>query len=237
MTTIEVCVEDLAAVAAAYQAGADRVELCTRLEVGGLTPPDELIHATIDLISGLPTPFGLRILVREEYASFQHTPQQQAALIAEVIRLRQKYAYTKVPVGFVVGALDETGEIPTEFLTQMVKAAQGWPLVFHRGIDSCPNRAKALKTLSENGFDAVLTAGGHPTLANYQQLKEDIKQTKGKLTIIISGGIRAHNATEIMQITGAEEIHFKAPYATGEPGTDPQLVTAIVKAIRNASQT
>ncbi|MDO5060348.1 MAG: copper homeostasis protein CutC [Actinomycetaceae bacterium] len=232
MTVIEVCVEDLAGIASAYQAGADRVELCVRLEVGGLTPPDELINGALDMITGFPTPFALRILVREYYESFIHTPQLQADLVQEVARLRTKYAHTSVPVGFVVGALDENGAVPVDFLEKMVAAAQGWTLVFHRGIDACVNRTEALERLVAAGFNAVLTAGGHASVANCAQMHEDISQTAGKLTIIASGGVRAHNAAQILRETGASEIHFRAPYADGRAGTDPQNVAQIVAAIR-----
>lgn len=232
MTVIEVCVEDLAGIASAYQAGADRVELCVRLEVGGLTPPDELINGALDMITGFPTPFALRILVREYYESFIHTPQLQADLVQEVERLRNKYAYTSVPVGFVVGALDKNREVPVEFLEKMVAAAQGWTLVFHRGIDACMHRAESLDRLITAGFNAVLTAGGHASIADSAQMQQDISRTLGKLTIIASGGVRAHNAAQILRETGASEIHFRAPYADGRPGTDPQEVAQIVEAIR-----
>lgn len=232
MTVIEVCVEDLAGIASAYQAGADRVELCVRLDVGGLTPPDELINGALDLITGFSNPFALRILVREHYESFIHSKPQQAKLVAEVARLRRQYAHTSVPVGFVVGALDETGQIPPDFLTEMVQAAAGWTLVFHRGIDACSDRAGGLDLLVEKGFDAVLTAGGHASVADCAQMRADREQTAGKLTVIASGGVRAHNATRILTDTGATEIHFRAPYADGRPGTDPQAVAQIVRVIR-----
>lgn len=232
MTVIEVCVEDIAGIEAAYAAGADRVELCVRLEVGGLTAPDTLITQALETISAFDRPFSLRLLIREYYESFIHTAQQQADLVATVQRLRSELADTAVPVGFVVGALAADGSVPAEFLRSMVAAADGWDVVFHRGIDACPNREAGLQALVEAGFTGVLTAGGHASVADAVQMRADKELVGEKLAIIASGGVRVHNAAQILRETGAPEIHFRAPYEGGQPGTDPQLTAAIVAAIR-----
>lgn len=234
MTVIEVCVEDIAGIEAAYAAGADRVELCVRLEVGGLTAPDTLISQALETIIGFSRPFALRLLIREYYESFIHTAQQQADLVASVQRLREKFAHTTVPVGFVVGALEADGTVPVAFLKEMVAAAAGWDLVFHRGIDACTARSAGLLALVEAGFTGVLTAGGHASVADAQQMHADQELVGERLAIIASGGVRVHNAAQIVRDTGAPEIHFRAPYADGRSGTDPELTAAIVSAIRGA---
>lgn len=235
MTVIEVCVTDTAGIEAAYAGGADRVELCVNLEVGGLTPPDTLITQAIEIISGFPRNFELRLLIREHHESFIHDQTQQKQLVTEVKRLREKLAQAPVKIGFVVGALNTNKKIPTEFLQEMKAAADGWALIFHRGIDACSDRAAGLQALVDNGFTGVLTTGGPESVADPTALALEQHTYKDKLRIIASGGVRAHNAAEILRKSNAPEIHFRAPYADGQAGTDPALVAAIVSEIRKTS--
>ncbi|WP_211205078.1 copper homeostasis protein CutC [Gleimia coleocanis] len=235
MTVIEVCVEDLAGIQAAYEGGADRVELCVNLEVGGLTAPDQLIFDAIEMISGFEREFSLRLLIREYYESFIHNSEQQRDLVISVARLRKLLEKkTTFPIGFVVGALDADGTVPEKFLDEMVTAVDGWSVVFHRGIDASSARNDGLAKLVAHGFTGVLTTGGDESVADVVQLADDILQHGSTLQIIASGGVRAHNAAGILRESGAPEIHFRAPYEDGRPGTDPERVAQIVKVIREA---
>lgn len=223
---VEICVEDARDVALVRDAGGDRIELCRELWCGGLTPSDEEILTALDT----SPKGGVRILVREREEGFALKKEETEELAAIIRRLRGLVDGSPVPVGFVVGSItaESEGEVDVEAAAMFREAAGDLPLVFHRAFDALPAQEEALETLIDLGFDGVLTTGGEKQASIYG-LKSLVDQADGRIQIIASGGVREHNVGEVLNQTGAGEVHMRAPIA-GSTRTDEAQVRAIMAA-------
>lgn len=204
----------------ARRAGADRVELCRRLDLGGLTPTDDEIARALEEAGEM----AVRVIVREQ-ENFRHGPEEMNRLVAETARI----AAQDHPAigGIVTGALDDKGLVPTAFLEDLRAAAGSHPLVFHRAIDAAAERESALNALAAAGFTAVLTTGGSGQVADAAGLAA----TDAILPAIASGGLREHNIAGVLAASGCGQVHFRAP---GPGGTDEQLAARLVALARGA---
>ncbi|MDO5723455.1 MAG: copper homeostasis protein CutC [Flaviflexus sp.] len=215
---VEICLAP-GEVPLAVAAGADRVELCRRLDIGGLTPTDTEMTEALNAAGDL----GIRVIVREQ-EDFRHTPSAMTRLVTETARL----AAIDHPAlsGIVTGALDAEGGVDPYFLAELRSAAGQRALVFHRAIDAAARRTEALEAIAQAGFDAVLTTGGPGGTAD----PEGLAYTNKILPAIASGSLRAHNIATVLAKSGCTQVHFRAP---GPSGTDPQLaarLTALARA-------
>lgn len=228
MIQIEICVEEATDSRLAAEAGADRIELCRELWCGGLTPTDEDLRVALE---GAPAG-GIRILVRERPEGFALTTDEVDGLVERIEHLRHLSETAEVPVGFVVGSItaEEGGEIDLEAARRFRVAAGDRPLVFHRAFDEVADQHRALDQLIELGYTGVLTTGGHQ-VADPESLRALVEQADGRIAIIASGGVRAHNVVEILQQTGAPEVHMRAPLPDSTK-SDPQLMREIVGRVR-----
>lgn len=231
---VEVCVEDAADAALVTKLGGDRVELCRELWCGGLTPTDEQVRTAIRF----GPPLGVRILVRDREEGFALTGAEVDSLAHDIRRLRALTAHSPVPVGFVVGAItaEEGGQVDLEAAVRFREAAGDAALVFHRAFDQVEDQLGALEDLVTAGFDGVLTTGGERA-ANPALLRGLVKASAGRIKVIASGGVRDHNVAQVLQETGATEVHMRAPRdpqaCCGEgTRTDPDLLGRIVAAAK-----
>ena len=231
---IEICIEDAADATLATELGADRVELCRELWCGGLTPTDDQIEAAIRCAP----PLGVRILVRDREEGFALTRTEVGSLTHDIRRLRTLTADSPVPVGFVVGSItaEKGGQVDLEAAARFREAAGNAALIFHRAFDQVENQLGALEDLVAAGFDGVLTTGGEGA-ACPASLRELVDASAGRIKIIASGGIRDHNIAQVLEETGATEVHMRAPLdpqARSGWGirTDPDLVTRIITAAK-----
>lgn len=234
---IEICVASAADAEKAALAGADRVELCANLAVGGLTPSDGEVLAAAKVAPAQ----GLQILVRPRAGDFVHSAAEIAQIVADIQRLRQLLTNATVPVGFVVGALNSDNTINVTAAAAFREAAGSAPLTFHRAFDCVPEQAAALRQLLELGYDRVLTTGGDETVAQPSrlgQLAKHAQELNPDFRVLISGGLRAHNVAQIAAAVAAEaagaafEVHMRAPVTANPEHTDPQQVASIVAALR-----
>lgn len=226
MTIIELCVDDVDGVRAARIHGVDRVELCAALDVGGLTPPLSLVNEAIDEAPA----GGLQVIVRSRAGSFVYTTQEVESMCDTLRELRAATNDSPVTVGFVVGAVSAQDTIDEAAAAAFRRAAGDRPLTFHRAFDVVEDQRAGLDTLIGLGYDRVLTTGGDAAVAQAAAMRALVEQALGRIQIIASGGVRAHNVAQILADTGAPEIHMRAPGQSG--GTDPEQVRAIVNAVR-----
>lgn len=231
MTLVEICVDDLEGVECACRGGADRIELCRDVNCGGLTPTDKVIAAALE---NAPAG-GVQILVRPRPGDFIHTEGEINTICADIRRLHELSAAIDVPVGFVIGALNEDLTINEDAAARMRDAAGERPLTFHRGFDQVPNISQGLETLIRLGYDRVLTTGGHPSVAQYEVLGDMVRQVGDDLIILASGGLRAHNVAEVIAATGVPEVHMRAP-GDMNTGTDQILVEEIMRQVCKAGR-
>ncbi|MDO5034988.1 MAG: copper homeostasis protein CutC [Actinomycetaceae bacterium] len=225
MTVLEICVQDLGGVLAARDFGADRVEVCEDLSVGGLTPSLGLVEGSLALGR-----VDVQVLVRPRAGDFVHDEAEVAQILRSIAGFSRLREGAGVNLGFVVGALRGDGRINVEAARAFRDAAGDAPLTFHRGFDEAPDLFEALDQLLELGYDRVLTTGGDGSVADTAMLRALQERAGEELTVLASGGLRSHNVARAIRESGAREVHMRAPLPDGS--TDPQEVRRIVEAVR-----
>lgn len=181
---LEVCVDSYASAMAAIQGGADRLELCGALSVGGLTPSAGLLHQ-IRLVSDIQ----VRCLMRPRAGDFLYTKDEISQMVWEMEVL--KAAGTN---GFVIGCLTPEGELDEIAMAPLLKAAQGFGLTLHRCIDVSRNLGETYKKAAGLGFDTVLTSGGAgKCLDGMAEIGEllTLREEIGGPQVLIGAGVNA----------------------------------------------
>ena len=146
---LEICVDSLASARAAIAGGADRLELCCALAVGGLTPYAELLQQ-IRTESDIP----VRCLIRPRGGDFLYTNEEIMMMAAQIGHLRESGAD-----GFAIGCLNAEGDLDACAMAPLLKAAEGAGLTLHRCIDVSRDPCKTYLDAHALGFDTVLTSG------------------------------------------------------------------------------
>lgn len=231
MTHIELCVEDLPSVAIATDQGVDGVELCARLDVGGLTPDIQLLEQSLTLAP----PTGVHAMLRVRGGDFVHSRDevdQMVSILNDHVNHFASYV-SAGQLGFVVGVITDDGQINVEACKALKDAAGDAPLTFHRAFDETRNYEESLDTLMSLGFARVLTTGGRDATAHAPVLKHLASRAGNDLTIVASGGLRSHNVVAFLKVAHVRAVHMRAPLLGG--GTDQDEVARIVTAVRNAS--
>ena len=206
MPILEICAGSVESAIAARDGGAQRIELCAALEVGGVTPSAGLI-AQARKIEGLT----LNVIIRPRGGDFLYN-EYEAACMEHDIRTCKQLGVD----GVVIGALTAQGDIDTTLCKRLIEAAEGMSITFHRAFDMCRDPRKALEELIEMGCDRVLTSGQASTAqAGVTLLRELVEQANGRIIIMPGCGVNNSNAAAILQTTGAQEIHASARKSVG----------------------
>ncbi len=197
MVLLEVCIDSLEGLRAAVDGRAGRLEVCSRLDLDGLTPTDELLAASV--ASGIEC-FAM---VRPRAGGFVYDADEVEQMIASIEHMRSAGAH-----GFVLGALTEARDVDRDVVRDLVAQAAQLPVTFHRAFDVVRDRTAALEVLVELGVKRVLTSGGAKNaLDGKDVLGELVVQSRGRITIVAGGGVRVGNASEIVRASGVREIH------------------------------
>lgn len=216
---LEICVENLAGAQAALAAGADRLELCGALAVGGLTPTAALVAQ----VAAAARASGRRVhaMIRPRAGGFDHDAAERGLIAAEM-----RDTIAAGADGLVFGAVVED-RLDTATLGWFAATARALradiDLTLHRAVDLLADPASAVEPAAALGYHRILSSGGAlhaadgvATLARMHAL------AAGRLAIMPGSGVRADNAARILAATGAREIHASASVA--EPAADPRLV-------------
>jgi len=208
---LEVCVETVADARAAHAGGADRLEVCSALDLGGLTPSVGLVEQIQRLV-----PLPLWIMIRPRGGDFVYTADELDVMIRDL-----GVFLPLQPAGFVLGVLNSDGTINRQACQRLQEACDGKPLVFHRAFDWTPNPSAALKTLIDLGFRRILTSGGEPTaLAGQKTIARLQARAAGRIEILPCGRLRAEHLADVIQTTGCNQIHG----SFSEPLCEPTLL-------------
>ena len=181
---LEVCVDSLASARSAIAGGADRLEPCSALAVGGLTPYGELlrqIRAESDV--------KIRCLMRPRAGDFLYTNEEILMMAAQMEQLRKLGAD-----GFVIGCLTPEGDLDGEAMKPLLQAAQGCGLTLHRCIDVSRDPCKTYLDAMALGFDTVLTSGAAgSSLAGMETISKlmDLRDTCQGPEVLIGAGVNA----------------------------------------------
>lgn len=190
---LEVCVDSLASARAAIQGGADRLELCSALAVGGLTPYAALLRQ-IRAESTIP----VRCLMRPRAGDFLYTDEEVELLCTQIPVLRQAGAD-----GFVIGCLTPDGRLDTAATGRLVRAAAGCGLTLHRAIDVSRDPLETYRAAADLGIDTVLTSGAAACCRDGQQVLAELLAARDCIDgpeVLIGAGV---NAAVITQLRGA----------------------------------
>jgi len=208
---LEICVDDAAGVDSAVAGGADRIELCSALELGGLTPAAALLdHA---LRAGCP----IHMMIRPRAGGFLYSEDDVALMVEEI-----GGAVARGVGGVVVGALRPDGELDREALGRFRDAARDAAIVLHRAIDLVPDPIAAVGEAIALGYDKILSSGGAPTaVEGMTTLAAMVAAAGERLSVIAGSGVSPDNVMRIIAGTGVREVHGSA----SRPGPEPDAAT------------
>ena len=195
----EACCPSLEAVRAAFRTGARRIELCERLEIGGVTPSEELLRAAL-----AATPLPVNVLIRPRGGDFVYDEAEVQAML-ESIRLCRSLGVH----GVVIGALTPSGAVDLPVMRRLVAAAKGGlSVTFHRAFDETADPSAALEDIIALGCDRLLTSGHAPdAFAGRALIGALVRQAAGRIVVMAGCGVRPGNIGQIARETGAPEFH------------------------------
>ncbi len=197
-TTLEVCTGTFAGALAAQRGGAQRVELCSGLAEGGITPSVGLMRAVADMP-------GLRkhVLIRPRGGDFLYDEDEVQIMLADIAEARRAGMD-----GVVIGALTPEGDVDLCTMRRLVEAAEGLAVTFHRAFDLCRQPEQALEHIVGLGCRRLLTSGQAATaLQGLPLIARLVELADGRISIMPGCGVSALNAAEIISGSGATEIH------------------------------
>ena len=241
----EVCVDSLASARAAVKGGADRLELCSALSIGGLTPYAELLRQ-IRLESDIP----VRCLMRPRAGDFLYTKEEIQMMAVQMESLRAAGAD-----GFVIGCLTPAGDLDAKAMAPLLEAAKGAGLTLHRCIDVSRDPVQTYLDAGKLGIDTVLTSGAALScLQGMEVIGKLLRLRDGENgpEVLMGAGINAATITKFREsYPQARAFHMSGKADTesgmvfrregvpmGLPGLDewhiPQTSEAAIRAARMA---
>jgi len=244
MIELEICVDSVESAVAAEQGGAQRVELCSALSEGGLTPSLGLIRAVRSRIG-----IGVYVMIRPRGGDFLYS-QEEFSVMREDIA----YAAKAGANGVVFGLLTAEGSVDVERTAELVEAARSassMEVTFHRAIDMARDLESSLEDVVRTGAHRVLTSGGAQSASlGSARVRGLMQAAKGRIGVMVCGNVRPENVQQIAQATGAREFHasLRAPVPSpviyrnptlslGEAGSDEYMRSVVLtQDVRNLRQ-
>ena len=199
----------------AYYGGAVRVELCSAISSGGVTPSKGLVSEVIETVRHLAGngTMKVNVLVRPREGSFCYSPSEVRTMLSDIRFCRDAGAD-----GVVIGALTQDGGIDLDACGKMVAAAEGMSVTFHRAFDAAADPQLAFEQIIGLGCDRLLTSGQKPSaLDGAELISRLVKSSDGRITVMPGSGIKPSNIAEIERLTGALEYHSTARAAVPDP--------------------
>lgn len=197
---LEICANSFQSAKNAQEAGAHRVELCSELSVGGITPSYGLIKKVVDELS-----IEIFVLIRPRSGNFNYT-NDAFEIIKKDIQICKDLGVS----GIVSGVLNEDNSLDIERTKVLVNLSKPLQFTFHRAFDCVPNPMATLEELKTLGVDRILTSGQQlKAETGIDLLKKLQKSAKGKLTILPGSGINQNNV-KLFKDSGFYEVHTSA---------------------------
>ena len=216
---IEIACFNLESALIAQKAGAERVELCADMSVGGTTPTIEIIkqareHLTIDLY----------VMIRPRGGNFVYSGAEFEQMKSEIETIK------KLGVnGFVFGILNEDKTINIEQNKALVDLAKPFPCTFHRAFDEVLDYEKALEDVISCGFSTILTSGTFPNVMDGKEvLKQLVSQANNRIKIMPGGGLRSTNISKLNEMINANWYHSSA-ITDGSEIANPEEIIQLKK--------
>lgn len=251
--TLEVCCGNLESVHAAVKGGARRIELCSALELDGLTPGTQDLRIARQAYPDLT----IHVLIRPRAGDFRYSEEEVALMEKQV-----ETALETGADGIVIGCLTPEGDVDEGAMHRLIQVISDWNLArellksdlchsandthffpeqkasasitFHRAFDRCRKPFEALEHIVSLGCDRILTSGQAATAEEGSDLLRELhRRAKGRIVILPGGGVTPENAARILAETGCTEIHASASdIVDGRRVTSAGKVAAILEAIK-----
>lgn len=198
---LEICANSIASALAAQEGGADRVEFCQNLEIGGTTPSLGQVWITRAALK-----IGMHVLIRPRAGDFLYSDIEFQEMKADILFCKEAKCD-----GVVIGLLHADGSVDAERTAELVELAQPMHVTFHRAFDVCNDPFEALESIIACGCGRLLTSGMKDTaLEGANLIKELVEQANGRITIMPGSGINESNVSQLAHATGATAFHTSA---------------------------
>ncbi len=198
---LEICVESFESAKLTHEAGADRIELCSALDLGGLSPSAGLLRQVKSQL-----PIAIHVLIRSRSGDFCYDDYEFDTMLDEI-----RFAKEMGAEGVVLGILTPQGEVDIERVKRLVEEASPMSVTFHRAFDYVKDMNAALEDIIECGIARILTSGGkQKAIQGLPKIVELNALADGRIIIMPGSGINRHNAKIIASTAGVQELHFSA---------------------------
>jgi copper homeostasis protein len=238
--TIEICVSDVESAIAAEAGGADRVELCDNLAVGGTTPSVGTIAETCRWLS-----IPVHVLIRPRAGGFVYSERELSVMHRDIEAAKALGA-----AGVVLGVLDGIAGIDRDRMAELLALARPLSVTFHRAIDQAKDPLATIDALVGIGVDRVLTSGARSTaLEGLATIRSMVDRVAGRIAVMAGGGLSVDHLATLIGASGVREIHLGSATCRAVEGpdfgpalagahwnrTDARLVKAIIDRVRGPS--
>lgn len=206
----EACVDSVESALAAQAGGAQRIELCSDLLEGGLTPSFGTLKVARTALK-----IEIMMMIRPRGGDFLYSDLEFQAMQHDVAMARETGAD-----GVVFGLLNSDGTVDVPRTRDLIQQARPLKVTFHRAFDMTRDPFEALETLIELGLDRVLTSGQEASvIEGLDLIAALIQRAQGRIIVMPGGGITPHNVARVAALPGLREIHFGG----GAPVESPMI--------------
>lgn len=200
---MEICIDSFESARNAILGGAMRLEVCSALSEGGLTPSPGLIRQIKNF--SLLRPIPIRAMIRIRKGNFVYSREEVEAMLHDLRILKDHQVD-----GFVFGALTPDGHVDHNVCWEIISAARPLPVTFHRAFDETVDPPRSMESIINLGFDRILTSGQKDTaLEGLELLSNLVQKAAGRIIIMPGAGITMDNIFRI-KLCGAQEFHASA---------------------------
>ena len=221
-TNLEICIDSCFGIEAAVEGGADRIELCSELQFGGLTPSLDVLQLASEI--SIPS----RSMIRPKKGDFIYSLEDLKRMQSEIDMVRSFNID-----GVVFGATLSTGSLDQDLLEELISYSVGFKKTLHRAVDTMPKTKDSVQIGIQLGFETILSSGGKNTaLEGLSVLSEMHKLASGKINIMPGSGVNSKSVKQILKNCHCDWIHSSCSIEkNGYKLTDMQLIKGLKNAI------
>jgi copper homeostasis protein len=229
---LEISVETLEAARAAERGGADRVELCEDLSLGGVTPSADLVGAVRAHVR-----MPIFVMIRPRAGDFVYSAAEFAEMKRSIAGAKESGVE-----GVVLGILRKDRQVDLQRTQELVELARPLQVTFHRAFDEAADLRQALEEVIESGAHRILTSGGAKSAhEGAAVLAELVAVAEDRIVVVPGAGINAANVLQVARQTAAREFHSglstALPYGSGDYKKFEEEVRKLTEAIGQMAET